>query len=143
MNIAYTMVPQRRLISLMAKLVLTMLFVITFRPSAFSQACSANLALGKAVTATSVYAGNLATRAFDGDGTSRWESAYTDNQAITVDLGQSYPLCSVNLTWQVTAKNYTIDVSPDGTSWTTVATVTGNSSLTTSHTFTANARYVR
>src|SRR3954468_10444926 len=80
--------------------VLTFLFVFTFHTASYSQACSSNLALGKPITASSVYAGNLATRAFDGDGTTRWESAYTDNQYIMVDLGQIYPLCSVNITWQ-------------------------------------------
>jgi antitoxin component of MazEF toxin-antitoxin module len=137
----YFMHTQLRLLT--TRVVLTILLVVTFRAVSFSQTCGTNLALGKAITASSVVAGNLPTRAFDGNVTSRWESAYTDNESIQVDLGAVYPLCGVNITWQVTGKNFTIDVSSDGSSWTTMQSVTGNTSLTTNYTFTANARYVR
>lgn len=66
--------------------------------------------------------------AFDGDPNTRWASAYADPQWITVDLGAPRYIDSVKLVWEyASAADYTIQLSNDGSSWTTVATKTGAS----------------
>jgi hypothetical protein len=102
-----------------------------------------NLALGKTATATS--AGQPASRATDGDGNTRWESASTDNQQITVDLGSVQTIDRVRLSWEnAYGKDFTIQVSSNNTTWTTVATVTGNATTYSDFTSLATSgRYVR
>ena len=103
-----------------------------------------NLAIGKAATAS---AGPLqaVANAFDGSGTTRWESAYTDAQFITVDLGAVQTIDRIRLTWEsALGKDFTLDVSNDGMTWQTAATITGNTSTSNEY---ANlgktGRYVR
>jgi hypothetical protein len=103
-----------------------------------------NLALGKPAT-TSASPIQAAANAFDGDGKTRWESAYTDVQYLTVDLGEEQTIDRIRLTWEsALGKDFTLDVSSDGTTWQTAVTVTGN--ISTSNEY-ANlgkkGRYVR
>jgi len=103
-----------------------------------------NLALGKPATASANPAQAVAN-AFDGDGKTRWESAYTDAQYITVDLGAVQTIDRIRLTWEsALGKDFTLDVSNDGTTWQTAATVIGNTSTSNEY---ANlgktGRYVR
>src|SRR5208283_438648 len=58
----------------------------------------------------------------------RWESAQgVDPQWIYVDLGSVCNISSVVLDWETAAgENYTINVSNDAVNWTTVQTVTSN-----------------
>jgi biopolymer transport protein ExbD len=102
-----------------------------------------NLALGKTATASS--ANQPATRAIDGDGNTRWESASTDNQQITVDLGSVQTIDRIRLSWEnAYGKDFTIQLSNDNAAWTTVATVTGNATTYNDFTNLATAgRYVR
>jgi len=85
-----------------------------------------NVSVGKSISATSVEL-NLsqfaATMANDGDLSTRWSSGYDDGAELTVDLGEEFMVERVNLQWEVAfGRAYTIDVSLDGTSWTTVFT---------------------
>jgi hypothetical protein len=103
-----------------------------------------NLALGKPATASASPMQAVAN-AFDGDGKTRWESAYTDAQFITVDLGAVQTIDRIRLTWEAAlGKDFTLDVSNDNTTWTTAATITGNTSTSNEY---ANlgktGRYVR
>jgi hypothetical protein len=102
-----------------------------------------NLALGKTATASS--AGQPANRATDGDGNTRWESASTDNQQITVDLGSVQTIDRVRLSWEnAYGKDFTVQVSSNNTAWTTVATVTDNATTYSDFTNLATSgRYVR
>ena len=86
-----------------------------------------NLALNKPATASSVEsAGVPASAAVDGSLTTRWASAFADPQWIQVDLGQSYAISRVKLTWEAAyGSAYQIQTSADGTTWTTVRSVTG------------------
>jgi hypothetical protein len=82
--------------------------------------------------------------AFDGDRTTRWSSAFSDPQYLYVDLGAVTDLCDVDLIWEAAyGKDFTIDISDDASSWTTVATITGNTSLTNTIPITGSGRYVR
>jgi hypothetical protein len=49
--------------------------------------------------ASSVNAGNTAAKAVDGDTSTRWESNPTDNEWWSVDLGQVYPIDSIQIEW--------------------------------------------
>lgn len=85
-------------------------------------------------------------KAFDGNTSTRWASAEgVDPQWIRVDLGSSHSITRVKLSWEAAyGKAYTIQVSADGTSWTTVKSVTAGDGGTDDHTgLTATGRYVR
>ncbi|WP_457033825.1 discoidin domain-containing protein [Kitasatospora sp. P5_F3] len=82
-----------------------------------------DLAYGRPATASSTETSGLsATNAVDGLDVSRWASSYNDNQWLRVDLGSSKTFTSVRLNWQnAYGKDYDIQTSNDGTTWTTVA----------------------
>lgn len=106
-----------------------------------------NIAYQRPVTVTSTYNGtNTAAKAVDADGTTRWESAYVNNQSIFVDLGATYNINRVRLAWEAAyAQDYQVQVSTNGTSWTTIKDVWGKTSAAADdHTgLNANARYVK
>jgi mannan endo-1,4-beta-mannosidase len=88
-----------------------------------------NLAKGKPVTVSSNESGssNVAANAVDGNYGSRWSSAYSNNQWIRVDLGARYNINRVKISWEdAYATSYRIEVSPDGTNWSTLRSVTKN-----------------
>jgi len=62
-----------------------------------------------------------AVKAVDGDYTSRWSSESWDPQWISVDLGSVHTIGTVILNWESAyGKSYDIQMSNDGTNWTTV-----------------------
>src|SRR5690606_21427265 len=75
-----------------------------------------NLALNKTVTASSIETASLsAANIVDGITTSRWSSSFSDNQWIAVDLGTSYLISGVKLSWQNShGREYHIQTSTDG-----------------------------
>lgn len=83
-----------------------------------------NLAEGKQATASSSEVDWLTPNlAVDGNNNTRWASLYTDNQWISVDLGQVYSIDKVKLNWEAAyGKQYKIQVSTDGSQWTDVYT---------------------
>jgi len=87
----------------------------------------ANLARGKTATATSTEGGYVAANAVDGNPDTRWASRWWhDPESITVDLGSARSIGRVVLDWEAAyGKDYTVQVSTDGTSWRTVKAVTG------------------
>jgi hypothetical protein len=104
-----------------------------------------NLAAGRPATATGTQSPHAAARAFDGDPGSRWASSWTDNQALTVDLGSARTVGRVILRWEAAyASAYRVETSTDGTTWTTASSTTAGNGGTDNHSFTPrNARYVR
>lgn len=105
-----------------------------------------NIALGKPAVASSSESGGPwgPANAFDGNATTRWSSAFSDPQWIYVDLGQIDSICNVKLTWQGSyGKNFQIQVSDDAQTWTTLATITNNTSLTNNISVVGRGRYVR
>lgn len=80
-----------------------------------------------AITSTSVNGTNTAAKAFDNDTATRWESAASDPQSITVDLGSSKMIGRVRIDWEAASSaNYTIQIATAlAGPWTTIATVTG------------------
>jgi hypothetical protein len=107
---------------------------------------SSNLALNKTATASSVTGTNTASLAVDSDTTgTRWESAYSDPQWISVDLGANHSITGAKLSWETAAaKAYSIQVSTDNTNWTTVYSESTGTGGVENITFNATtARYVR
>jgi Exo-beta-D-glucosaminidase Ig-fold domain/F5/8 type C domain/Glycosyl hydrolases family 2/Glycosyl hydrolases family 2, sugar binding domain len=84
-----------------------------------------DLALNKTATASSIdNTGDEPANATDGSLSTRWSSAYEDNQWIAVDLGSTVSFDQIQIVWeQAYALNYTIQVSADGTTWADVKTV--------------------
>jgi uncharacterized protein YjdB len=112
-----------------------------------NSAPSSNLALNKPATVSSMedatFPGSLAV---DGNGTTRWASLESDAQWIYVDLGATYNVNRVKVSWEAAyGKNYEIQTASVSTGpWTTIKTVTGNTSLVNDQTgLTGNGRYLR
>ncbi|GHO93916.1 hypothetical protein KSF_039640 [Reticulibacter mediterranei] len=117
---------------------------------------SANLALNKPASADSTCSSSeTPNKAVDGSITnnSKWCSGGTSGKYwLRVDLQSSMSIARFtiqhagaggeNMAWNT--RDFNIQVSSDGTNWTTVVTVTGNTSNTTTHTISARtARYVQ
>lgn len=106
-----------------------------------------NIALGKTVTVSSLevpqFTGNLAV---DGslDIKSRWSSNNNNVNWLTVDLGNTFPIGRIKITWEAARGiNYQIQTSNNNTTWSTIKSVTGNSVLVNDYTVKGSGRYVR
>jgi hypothetical protein len=108
---------------------------------------SSNLALNKTAVASSTEAtGFEASAAVDGNATTtRWSSAFSDPQWVYVDLGATYAISRVKITWEAAyATAYQIQISNSTSGWTTMRSVTGNTSLVNDQTgLSGTGRYVR
>ncbi|BDZ41352.1 hypothetical protein GCM10025865_06510 [Paraoerskovia sediminicola] len=85
------------------------------------------LSQGKDVSASSVENADYtpARAAVDGDTSTRWASEFSDDQSLTVELDEISTLERVELQWEgAYGKAFEIQVSDDGSSWSTAATVT-------------------
>jgi hypothetical protein len=104
-----------------------------------------NLAQGKPTTASSSESALVAApNATDGNITTRWGSAFSDPQWLQVDLGQSYAINHVTLTWEAACSSaYQIQTSANGTTWTTVYTRNNNTSGIQDISFNSTGRYIR
>lgn len=113
-----------------------------------------NLTLNKTVTANGSIAGYEPSKAVDGSAASgkKWSSNTNGDKWLMVDLGQNYDISR----WVVkhageggdvlslNTKNYKLQGSLDGTTWTDLDSVTGNvSNGTDRYIKTSTARYVR
>ncbi|WP_204040478.1 ThuA domain-containing protein [Acrocarpospora phusangensis] len=104
------------------------------------------LSRGKPASASSVEpnSAHAAANAFDGNTGTRWGSAYADPQWISVDLGQSYSISRVRLSWEAAyGRAYQIQTSPNGTTWTNVYTTTTGDGGVDDVNVTGTGRYVR
>lgn len=105
------------------------------------------LSQGKPVIASSLEDDTLtAGKAVDGSTSTRWASAEgADPQWIRVDLGQAATVGRVKLNWEAAyAKAYRIEVSDDGTAFSTVKTVADGNGATDDLTgLQGHGRYVR
>ncbi|GAA5022167.1 hypothetical protein GCM10025734_78100 [Kitasatospora paranensis] len=108
-----------------------------------------NVARGKPTTASTFQAtGNgapyPASNATDGNWNTRWASEWADPQWIQVDLGQTTSIKHVQLGWESAyGKAYQIQVSGDGTNWTTAYSTSSGSGGVDDVDLTASGRYVR
>jgi len=109
-----------------------------------------DLALNQTATASSEdNSSDGAGNAVDGNPNTRWSSAYEDNQWIQVDLGSTQSFDQVYLLWeQAYAETFSVQISNDASTWTSVAAVDNTTSLGDRATQTENvpgqsARYLR
>ncbi|MEV6680579.1 discoidin domain-containing protein [Streptomyces erythrochromogenes] len=110
-----------------------------------AQAAPVLLSQGRPATASSVEgAGTPAAAAVDGDNGTRWSSQFADPQWIQVDLGAPARLSQVVLRWETAhARAYRIELSTNGTDWTTAySTAAGPGGVQTLD-VTGTARHVR
>ena len=82
--------------------------------------------------------------AFDGNTNTRWGSAWNNAEWIYVDLGASYDINKVVLSWEgAYGKSYEIQTSADAITWTKIyGTTSGNGCVETLN-VTGTGRYVR
>lgn len=56
--------------------------------------------------------------AIDGNMRTRWSSAWTDAESLTIDLGAARMVSGVTLAWEMAfGEAYALELSPDGVSW--------------------------
>ncbi|MFF9850406.1 discoidin domain-containing protein [Streptomyces litmocidini] len=110
-----------------------------------AEAAPALLSQGRSATASSQENGGTpASAAVDGDPGTRWSSAFADPQWIQVDLGAPAALSRVDLRWETAhAKAYRIELSGNGTDWTTAYSTANGPGGNESLPVTGTARYVR
>lgn len=86
-----------------------------------AQTCgTVNLALNKAVTASSEGPYNSEEYAVDGSSSVSWKTAAVGPQYLIVDLGQSYTICRISLTWPQSATfatHYELRISNVNNDW--------------------------
>ncbi|NJD08278.1 MAG: discoidin domain-containing protein [Methylococcaceae bacterium] len=100
----------------------------------------------KTATASSVEANTLvASNAFDGSPSTRWASGYTNTEWLQVDLGATHTISRVRLVWEAAyGRQYQIQVSNDGTTWTSIFTQSAGTGGTEDLTgLSGTGRYVR
>lgn len=103
---------------------------------------SENLALGKQVTASSKQ--DTAYTIVDGDYTSSWQAAEENDEWIQIDLGSAKAINTVKINWETAfASKYNIQISTDGSTWTTVKAESGAVGTVTTTFDAVRARYVR
>ncbi|GLZ28636.1 alkaline phosphatase [Lentzea sp. NBRC 105346] len=115
-------------------------------PPVPASAADTLLSHDKPTTTSSVEDASLnGGNAVDGSATTRWASAEgSDPQWIAVDLGAPATITTVKLTWEAAyAKEYRVETSADGTSWTSAKTVTSGDGGTDEVSIGATGRYVR
>ncbi len=103
------------------------------------------LSLGKPVTVSSVEGAGLeGPNAIDGRLDTRWSSAYTDPQTLTVDLGRIQPIARIVLEWEAAyGREYVLQSSEDGATWTDIVHVTDGDGDQDDHRAAVTGRFVR
>ncbi|MEV4430540.1 discoidin domain-containing protein [Streptomyces sp. NPDC049602] len=134
--------PRATAVTLVTALLAGLLALVAAPPAA---AAPVLLSQGRNVTASSQEnAGTPAAAAVDGDPGTRWSSAFADPQWIQVDLGAPAALSRVDLRWEAAyGKAYRIELSGNGTDWTTAYSTANGPGGNESLPVTGTARYVR
>ncbi|MGA5468445.1 discoidin domain-containing protein [Streptomyces arboris] len=119
--------------------------LLAFVPATKAEAAPVLLSQGKPVTASSEENyGTPATAAVDGNADTRWSSAASDPQWIRVDLGATTQLSQVVLDWETAyGKGYRIELSANGSDWSTAYQTTTGDGGTDTLNISGEARYVR
>src|SRR5574344_128103 len=104
-----------------------------------------NIALGKTCTSSSEEnVGTVTVNATDGNMSTRWGSNHTDNQWITVDLGENAYIHSLVLHWETAyPSEYKIMLSADGNDWNEYKTVNSDGGEDDIPLDGASARYIK
>ncbi|WP_329447279.1 discoidin domain-containing protein [Streptomyces sp. NBC_01426] len=134
--------PRLTVAALAAALVAALLVLL---PGATASAAPTLLSQGRPATASTVEGGGTpASAAVDGDTNTRWSSQFADPQWIQVDLGAPAQISQVVLRWEAAyAKAYRVELSTDGTNWSTAYSTAASAGGVQTHDVTGTARYVR
>ncbi|MFE2021479.1 discoidin domain-containing protein [Streptomyces sp. NPDC059499] len=119
--------------------------LLALTPATEADAAPVLLSQGRQATASSQeHYGTPAGSAVDGDPGTRWSSAASDPQWLSVDLGAPAALDRVELSWEAAyAKTYRIEVSSNGTDWSTAYSTTTGAGGTETVDVSGTARFVR
>ena len=106
---------------------------------------TSNLALNQPTSSSSDESSSLTPdNAVDGDTASRWSSEFSDPQWIQVDLGGTYDIDRIVLNWETAyGSAYQIQVSSNGSSWTTIYSTSSGNGGTDDLSVSGSGRYVR
>ncbi len=130
----------------------TAIITVTTQDGGFTATCTAsvsaatNLALnkttGKSSQSSSTYS---SSKAVDGSTSTQWRSNSETNPWIYVDLAATYNITRVKLSWSTYyGTAYKIQTSADASTWTDIATLTGQNGGTDDNTgLSGSGRYVR
>ena len=124
----------------------TTTFEAVLRVAVRPRTSATNAALDRPADASSIEPGTSFTAdlAVDGDPATRWASGYDDASWLQVDLGTSTRLGKLVLRWEAAyGSAYQIQVSDDGSSWTTATEVTDGDGGTDTLWLDTTARYLR
>jgi hypothetical protein len=124
-----------------------MVGILLFSATLQAQTClTTNIAYNKPVTVSAQNQYHEGAAAVDQNMNTDWalSSSLTDAH-IYVDLGESYDVCKVKITWSSNGRgsNYKIQVSTDASTWTDIFTRTGNTNEVDEITTAGTGRYVR
>ncbi|MEU5879534.1 discoidin domain-containing protein [Spirillospora sp. NPDC047279] len=98
----------------------------------------------KKVSASSYEGGNAPAAALDGRTTTRWSSQFSDDQWLQVDLEPGATVTGVTLNWEgAYATGYRLEMSDNGTDWTTVHSTTTGKGGVENLTVSGKGRYIR
>lgn len=146
---------RRKLLTVLTTLVLVICQVFVYTPETIVKAAdTANLALGKTVTANNYTQSYVAANANDGNVNTYWEGAANSYpNTLTADLGSSQPVYKIvlklNSSWEERTQTLSVLTSNDNSTYNTAVasaayTFSPSSSNTVTITFNqVNARYVR
>lgn len=133
----------------MKKIFSAFLVLTTIMQAVYSQCGTTNIALNKTVIYSTQDVNHTAAQIVDGNSATDWWPAGGGNQDVQhliVDLGQNYSVCQVKVYWWDAthiATDFKIQVSTDNITYTDASVITGNTSITTTHTLSNNARYIK
>src|SRR6478735_1441227 len=110
-----------------------------------ASAAPVNISQGKLATSSSAEGPDfVGSKAVDGNTGTRWASQFSDAQWLQVDLGATATIDNVQLRWEAAyGKAFQVQVSANGTAWTTVATVTNGTGGNQTVAAPGTGRYVR
>jgi len=95
-------------------------------PGAAAACVEQTLPLSAALASSTENAGTPASAAIDGNTGTRWSSAFSDPQWLRLDLGVKKKVTHVKINWETAgARDYQIQVSDDGNTFTSIASRTG------------------
>ena len=110
-----------------------------------ADAQATDIAQSKTASASSAEGDDfVASKAVDGNTSTRWASQWSDDQWIKVDLGSTATIDHLVIDWEAAyGKAFTVQTSDDDSTWTTVATVTNGAGGDQTVAASGSGRYVR
>jgi hypothetical protein len=125
--------------------VLKSILILTLSFYSLDSLSQTNLAYLKPVTLIGGTSSGSPSNVVDGNTSTSWIST-TVPSTLTVDLGATYPISNLILTISSLTTSFTVDISPDNSTWTTRATYANSQGGLTAFSFnfsSTTGRYVR